>query len=83
VTGRPVRAVGWDDKHASRSVAIRGLRSRSLIVERDNADTGELRARNASESGRVGLRAACGCVWALAIVKPCGLARAFGLLLYE
>ena len=37
MTGRPVRAVGLDDKHASRSVPIRGLRSRSLIVHSTSA----------------------------------------------
>jgi hypothetical protein len=32
-----------------------------LFVERDNADTDELRARNVLQSSRAGATAACGC----------------------
>ena len=37
-----------------------------LLVQRDNADTDELRGRTALQSSRAGSTAACGCCWATA-----------------
>jgi hypothetical protein len=42
----------------------------SSLVQRDNAGIDELRARNALQSSGAGSRAACGCFWAAAIVRP-------------
>ena len=39
------------------------------LVQRENPDTDELRARNASQSGGAGSRAGCGCFWAGAAVR--------------
>ena len=55
-----------DHKRLSR-IAVGGrLRSRPLVVRRDNPGTDEPRAPNASQSSRAGSRAAHGCFWAKA-----------------
>jgi hypothetical protein len=43
--------------------------SLSLVVQRDNAETDELRACNASESSHAGAAVAHGCLWANAVAS--------------
>jgi hypothetical protein len=56
------RACARDEIHNSSPADARAVARLVEIVQRDNADTDEQRARNASQSGRAGSTVAHGCV---------------------
>ena len=66
-------AAGWLTSTSATPIRARWLTSTSgslfQVVQGDNAETDELRARNASESSHAGSTVAHGCFWAKASVR--------------
>ena len=82
----PTLLTGLDDFHNPRMNAVSTVERLVEIVQRDNAQTRALRARNPWQSSRVGYTPAGGCLWAEASActplrngrqVSCGVARSF------